>query len=612
MSKLNRLINEAFNGRRYQEGQVNFSSHSINDPHIQKIIDEIAQQTGKPKADIIKDIEDKVKEFDGVKAKAPLLYHTIAQNIVENELFNAYDESNSTIKAAPKFNRSIFFKLVRRIKADHDQFFPMRSFLNHKRLYNPVIILTPNPKYPHLNDVKTACATPRGEFAFYEPFLQKLIDWAHVKQIKPKSKKYVSNGGDIPDEYCYIEFVIIHEFMHYTYDDFHYQKMIKNANPQIINWVGDFRTNYLLVKSGYEQLPLGLFNDKINYDRQKTYKEMYDLVESEFKKLSKDQQAQVSSAMSEMSDDHNPGNRQGKTMSEGEDISEKEAQEKIDNQNKKINGQMKDSKDKGSEEAQRSDSKERQQPSNSDNRGSKGNTETGSIDYSKINPTFNWKQLIKKFISSADPETEETYRKPSSRAITGAFQAMQGRPGAMKPGEVPTNLAKSKLLFCVDSSGSMSWMIEEIYANISNLLKTNAPLQNAEMTLLRFSSGYEVFKGFWKKNKAGKVNSVLDNAKNYGESWDTVFKQHYGSVTNFTSEITAELAKALENKVNVMIFSDSDLTNGDNLIELVKLMKIKSKGQLFVIFDTRDTYIKFRTNAKFGNANVTFVKEKYE
>jgi hypothetical protein len=122
------------------------------------------------------------------------------------------------------------------------------------------------------------------------------LDWAFLKGIKPKQIKYQNNGGKIPPEYAYIEFLLMHEYLHYSEADFYYHRIIPKANSKIINYVGDFRSNYLLVKSGYEQLPMGLFNDKINYDRQKTYREMYDVVKGEFDKMKepgKKQQVQV-------------------------------------------------------------------------------------------------------------------------------------------------------------------------------------------------------------------------------------------------------------------------------------------------------------------------------
>jgi hypothetical protein len=308
-----RKLNEAFEQRKFQKGTIQFKSHTINDKHIQDTINIIAKFHGIPASKIVKEIEDKVAKFKEIADKAPLLYGTIVKNTVESEVFQKFQEVKGIdIKGAPKFDATIFWRLIRDIKVEHDQFLPLRSFTDPKRLYEPVILLLPDPKRPDLNSIETAAASPKGEFYFDTEFMQDLMTFAHIKGVVPKGKKYVSNGGDTPDEYCWVEFLIIHEFLHYTYSDFHYQNEIPKADPKIINWVGDFRSNYMLVKSGYEQLPIGLFNDDINYDRQTSYKQMYNLVAAEFSKLNKKQQQMVQEELDGMSDDHDTGQQHGK------------------------------------------------------------------------------------------------------------------------------------------------------------------------------------------------------------------------------------------------------------------------------------------------------------
>lgn len=297
-------VNEAFENRKREKGEIKFSATKIDDAHVKKIIAEISKTSGVPEADIHARIQKRLVKFDDIAKDAPLLYGTIQQNAIENEVFKLVEEASKkgyALNAKEKFNVSTFYKLFRAIKVEHEQFFPLRNFIDHKTLHNPVIILTPTPQkeYKKYNKIATAAATPTGQFIFNMTFMQNLMDFAHYKGIKPKGKKYAGNGGDIPDEYAYIEFLIIHELMHYTYADFHYHKILKASN-KIINWVGDFRSNYLLVKSGYEQLPLGLFNDDINYDRQKTYREMHDIVKGEFDKLNAAQQKKVSAAIGDI------------------------------------------------------------------------------------------------------------------------------------------------------------------------------------------------------------------------------------------------------------------------------------------------------------------------
>lgn len=298
-------LNEAFNNKIADKGTIKFAETKIDDPHIKKILNKLSADTGLKEQDIIDRIHKKVASFNDIAKDAPLLYATIQRNIVENEIFHTVEEAHKKgyqIGGGPTFDVTTFNELMTFIKANHAQFFPLRNFIDHKSLWTPIIIFVPSihKSEAHFNNIPTAAATPKGQFIFNKVFMQNLLDFAHFKGVKPKGRRYKCNGGTIPDEYAYIEFLIIHEFMHYTYADFYYAKILKvktKKGHKVINWVGDFRTNYLLVKSGYEQLPMGLFNDDINYDRQNSYKEMFDLVTAEFDKLTAAQQAKVGGAI---------------------------------------------------------------------------------------------------------------------------------------------------------------------------------------------------------------------------------------------------------------------------------------------------------------------------
>jgi|688.fasta_scaffold05161_8 hypothetical protein len=631
-TKYQRLIIEGFEVRKWKEGTVKFSESKLTDPHIQKILAETARITNRSVKEIEDDFNKKLASFSDIAAKAPILYGTILKNIIEDESFKLMEEHSISSPTCPKFNRNIFQQLVTRVKADHEQFYPLRSFLNHKRLYDAATIFTDNPDYPEFADIPTACATPNGIFAFNAVFCQRLMELAHLKQVKPKGKKYQCNGGNFPDEYCYCEFAIIHEFMHYTYDDFHYQKIIPNADPDIINWVGDFRTNYLLVKSGYEQLPMGLFNDKINYDRQSSYKEMYDLVESEFKKLNNEQQQRLKKALDEMGDDHQPGQEKGKEMDEGGEGGQKgkgegEGQEgegegegtggsgnpwdKIDKQNEKTEGQMKDAKDKDTKEAAddlRKRDEERAKQANDAKKGGRGSNKGTSteMDYTKVAPKHDWRSLLRLLLPSNSDKVEESRLKPSRRGISGLHVAAQLGAGALPPSEIPLDLIEAKICFCIDNSGSMTSSVQKIYSNIYNLLATNDGLRNCEMTLIKFSNDHTKHKILFNGDKAAHVINILDKPSKWDSKLSAVFKDHPGGATNFTDEILEDLKKLLEKNYNILIVSDDDIIHGENYNILVSLLNSK-KGRVFVLFDTKKNYEDFLKKGNFTNFFVSFI-----
>jgi hypothetical protein len=243
-----------------------------------------------PVEQVFKEIEDQVTKVKGIAQKAPTIYHTIVDNIYESELFSMFEKLDIPVPNVPAFSKVTFRKLTEFVRGEHNRFFPLRNFIEKRPHANPAYYYTDDPHDPDSKtsrwaSIKTAAATPNGEFIFNIPFCQKLMDWANLKGIKPKGRKYTAHGGPIPNEYCYIEFLIMHEYLHYSEADFYYQQIIPDAHPKIINYVGDFRSNYLLVKSGYEQLPIGLFCDKINYDRQNAYIDMYNAVKNEMEQM---------------------------------------------------------------------------------------------------------------------------------------------------------------------------------------------------------------------------------------------------------------------------------------------------------------------------------------
>lgn len=279
-------LNEAFTAKKAKEGEVKFSKSSPSDPFCIKIATMIASTRSVPIEQIWAEIETEVGKFKDIAAKAPTIHSTIVDNIYEGELYSMFEKLNIPVTDSAKFSVVTFRKLTEHVRGEHARFFPLRNFIEKRPHANPAYYFSDDPNDPDAKtnkwaSVKTAAATPTGEFIFNIPFCQKLLDWGFLKGIQPKARKYKQNGGPFANEWAYIEFLIMHEYLHYSEADFYYQDIIPDAHPKIINYVGDFRSNYLLVKSGYEQLPIGLFCDKINYDRQNAYIDMYNIIKGE-------------------------------------------------------------------------------------------------------------------------------------------------------------------------------------------------------------------------------------------------------------------------------------------------------------------------------------------
>jgi hypothetical protein len=577
-----------------KKGVTPFLTSSLSDSYIIEIINKVAQHSSVPISELMEKAQQSVSKSQQLQAQSPLLYSTIAKNAAESAAFQLIQKHGIAVDSSPKFRELIFFGLVRQIQAEHPDFWPLRSFVDKKQLVSPVFEFVGGPQdKPDPYKVDTAAALPSGKFLFNRKFMQALLDFAHIKGIKPKQPKYTNNGGNVPPEYAYIEFLIMHELMHYSHDDFYFQKIIPSANPDIINWVGDFRTNYLLVKSGYEQLPMGLFNDDINYDRQHSYTEMYDLVHGEMEKLQKDNGQQMSSALNQQGDDHGPGQQEGKQAP------------------REVTDQVKPSdinaNDKKTDESLDKDGKSLDRPKDSTQQTAPGSGKGGShvIDPSSVVPRFNWRTLIDKFIKSAKPLQEETYSKPARRNVSNLSIARQVGAAAIKPGIKTMDILDVSLLFCVDASGSMAGDVAKVMSNALALLR-QPMFAKAQVALTRFSGEHTTFKCIPRTDQASVVRSVTDKPAKYETKMSTEFSRAELGGTVFGPALAQDLRTALTHKYNVLIMSDGDVTSGSNFTNLVELIK-SHPANVFVIFNNRESYMQFRAAANMSTPNITYM-----
>lgn len=570
------------------------------DPHVNKALDYLKSQ-GKDmsalKDEMAKD-EEKMKEL---QKKSPLLYDAIAGDAAANAVYKVF--TVDVPKGCAVFDPVTFSALVRRIKTENPSLFPLRNFVDKKPLASPRIILVPTTDKADakFNDIKTAAATPTGEFIFNTVTMQKDMNWAFVTGIKPKSKKYKSNGGEFPDEWCIVEFTVLHEFFHYTHADFHYQQILK-GDPTIINWVGDFRSNYDLIKAGHEPYKDGLYNDHINYDRQKTYKEMYDLVEQEMKKLQPPMQKWLKDLMKGMGDDHSQfdGPKQPRPAHMGEptaaELEEagKKASEKI--------ASNKDGAEKGEEHKKHVPKADKGGPGGASGRPS-------DVDWKSIKPRYSWKSLLDKLVKSSDT-TEVTYQKVHRRNITGVHIATQTGAGVIRPGEkvVPANLVK--LCLIIDSSGSMHHAILKTFAELNKLF-TDSSTSGAvakQFAIIEFSSDFHIYNctiGSGGKGSATEIQGV-EGMRSGGTGaridLSSLMSRHQGGGTNFSEELVAKTKEFLAQKYNVVVMSDSDIIGGSNRDNFLNLYHA-NHHQVYALFDSAATWQSAVVAMKQASAN---------
>jgi hypothetical protein len=289
--------------KRLPKGVVPFRTSSEADSHIKQFISQLSLDTGVKETDIYHALAAEATKLEEISKHSPLLYATLSQNIAEQAAFELIkssvplqDRGNSPPQSV-KFNRKIFTALINRVQYENPGFFALEDPGPQKFKVIPYIvpILVPSekPQYKQFNNVDTAACTANGEFIFNVPFMEQLLYYGAAIDIKPQGKKYQANGGSFPNNYCYLEFLIMHEVFHYAWGDFITGSQLPQYSSTAHNWAMDFRSNYDLVRMGFTQLPIGLFSDDLNLDRDEfpQYSDLIRVVDEELKKIPRQHQA---------------------------------------------------------------------------------------------------------------------------------------------------------------------------------------------------------------------------------------------------------------------------------------------------------------------------------
>lgn len=617
---------------------------ALSDPHVQKIVKYIHKVTNYSIADIEKQIQEEIDRMNENAKKSHVLFGSMAANAVESALFRMFtpdelaDPNDISIKgvkspnAAPEFSRLEFSALIRRIKAENPTLFPLRNFYNKKPIAAPRIVLVPSndedtqKKY---GSVTTAAATPNGEFIFNTHFMQQCMNYSHVKGIKPNKKKYKSNGGQFPDEYAMLEFLVLHEFYHYSFADFHYQKVLrddegKKAKPKIINWVGDFRTNYDLVKAGHIPIPVGLFTDAVNYDTQYTYAEMYNLVKNELKKIQDQQESgqgegeggggggagdpedELDRAQGDDHSHHDDDSAEGEdgepTDSQGNPIDQDDLEETNKRTRSKIDKQQ-DSSDAPDTEPGKTVS-----PTGGRGKGSGDGGTPGAVNWQKVKPRYNWKQLLEKLVKGAT-STEVTYQKVHRRNIASIHQVADIGAGVIRPGEKEVESNLVKLCVVIDSSGSMTTAIAEVLANVRKLLMANSNMVAKSFVLTIFATSFKSYLcTFDGKSGTGvpitSVKDVKTRSSAKPISVDVLLSTHESGATNFTSALVEQLSGFAAQKYNILILTDTDIVASGNKEDFLKLYSAHH-SQVHLILDSESSWQAVVKSLGISPANIS-------
>lgn len=230
-------------------------------------------------------------------------------------------------------------------------------------------------------------------------------------------------------------------------------------------------------------------------------------------------------------------------------------------------------------------------------KGKSGKPNMGGGAPQKLKPTVtasikavNWRELIRRFVSSAGPP-ERTYAKPNSRVATQVSIAQQVGATAVKPGD-RTGEGVFKLIIVFDTSGSMSGTIGSALAETAAMLQKNKGTLNPIIGLTFFADNPLYLAADLISDTAWEIASFKDLRKGSPPTkvpLSQALSSAMSGGTRFDSKLAGHLASMASQGYNVIVFSDSDIMYGDNYSNFLSLYRAAG-SKLFFIADSDQTF----------------------
>ena len=365
---------------------LNWNKTPEDSPFVQNILKQYAAENKLSISDVQKKFNTDLEKTKKYLEETPVMSKTMLKGIVEQVLFNFVPKSEDEV-----FDLKTLKELFTNIEGTYSQYFPLHDGSTGKIVY-PSIHITPSvfQQPDWMKGIETAAASADADIVFNKSFAQKLIYYARMKNVKGNAKYYVSQGGDIPDSYVYIEFLIRHEMGHILRGDMivgtniladwieknkasypnciaMFGGNIKNLAHRVNNYVADYIMNAQLVKGGLPQLPIGLFSEDINYDEHQRISSMWKIVLDEME----DQSEKAQQQMKDQMDDHLSGqdnnNEKQSNDKSGKDQNGQQGQQGQSQDGQSQDGQSQDgqSQDGQSQDGQSQDGQQGQPSQNS-------------------------------------------------------------------------------------------------------------------------------------------------------------------------------------------------------------------------------------------------------
>lgn len=612
--------------------KVKLKESSIDSPHIKKAIAYLKDYI--PIGEIKAAVEKSEKTLRDLAKVAPMMHDAMLANAAEFAIFSLMEDNpdipyqrevNGKIQKPTRVHAGFIEQVRDKIVAENSgNLIPLRDAISRKIVVGGVnFTVVPNPglydpKKDQGADTRTACCNNKAFVFVNKKFAQQLVNYAWLTEYKPKGKGYRSTspnsptgfGGALPDDLCFLEFLLAHEVNHFAYGDHYYKHYYKKVDHDTLNRAADYRINYELVKNGYDQLPMGLFSNEINFNDM-SFDDMVDAVLDEKKKLDEnnlDPDAPLNHPpVMPPSDDPPPD-------------CGKEKLDKIAREIQKKAEQRKDLTAKERNEVQEKLEKEAKKPSQVSDPGSGAGGSGSAVDVNADVEPLDWKKLLSKAISTVK-SFKHVYHKFPKGGATRVMTGLQFGGMAVIPPSL-IQLKSVRVAIVVDSSGSMSGMINDVFSLVLNLFQNHKKLGTDHCFLLyKCNTQYEkylvtvgtgtTFEELKKSSTVQQFDISEDEQKPKGaiRPLEDVLL-HLNSGTDFPVNLAKDLTQRLaKDKYVVILMSDSDILGGSNGKRIHELRKLNSQN-FYVVFDAKSTYQ--AALAHWANArpdNFTYIKK---
>lgn len=578
---------------------------TIKSPELSGVVKWLVDNGHRAELDTYQDEYDKCQMAN---ADVPELHHVRFNDFGRWFLFKVFNAKCKEIVpgATDLSDNRVFRNLKNKVFAENAKgFFPLRDDYTRTQLKgepNTIFVETHVELYKKYNSITTAAMTLSGDIIFNTKFCQNLVNFAYLCGTKVKGKKYVNGGGKVPDDMHYLEFLVMHELLHYRSGDFHMATLLKESD-EIINYASDYRSNYKLVKEGHHMLPMGLFSAYLNYDQQKTLREIVDYVKELLEKNKQHEEPGDT-------DTHYSADGKAKTE-EADDVDDPRTPAEKELSRRRLDRITEDQINEREQDINETDvspsgeAKPEKEDVKSKNVGDPtqgfGKGDPKKVDLENQLPKYNWQTILRRAVTSAVNEFEESYAKMRNMGSRMQTVRITGT-AVVRPGEVAVE--RPKILFVADTSYSMAHTNPEIFANLQKLMKsTNVA---SDMLMVNFSDDYYILELDIRRKTAKRIEPTnLKQKKNV--SWESVIELQNSS-TDLSLKLTNYLiAKAAEGYTIIMT-SDSDIVHDANWSNLRLLMK-NAKNNFNVIFATSQDYREFVAKLGVMPKNASYFKE---